>query len=195
MNFINKVKKAAFRAYRSLRYGKRVYGKTGRHNRFMRGCFILENAEIGSYNHVGSYTMINNAIIGNYCSIAPGVKIGQADHDVAYYSTNSRFCERGSYKMYSKPSVIGNDVWLGENSIVLQGVKIGNGAVVGAGAVVTRDVPDYAIAVGVPARVTRQRLDDETAERLSNSHWWEYRPDRVRQIFDEMGPCPEKERS
>ena len=180
MGSFNKIKKAIHRVIRYIRYRRRVYGTVGIENKFMKGCFILECAKIGNYNHIGSYTMINNASIGNYCSIAPGVKIGQANHDLNCFSTNSRFCEgRNGFKMYSTPSVIENDVWIGANAIVLQGVKIGNGAVVGAGAVVTKDVPEYTIVVGIPARPLRKRLYEEMIKKLKRNLWWDKKPKEV----------------
>ncbi|EPZ37468.1 transferase hexapeptide repeat containing protein [Anoxybacillus ayderensis] len=68
---------------------------------------------------------------------------------------------------------IGNDVWIGANSIVLDGVKIGDGAIVAAGAVVTKDVPDYAIVGGVPARVIRYRFNEEIIKQLKVIKWWD----------------------
>lgn len=69
-------------------------------------------------------------------------------------------------------TIIGNDVWLGANSLVLKGVKIGDGAVIGAGAVVTKDVPPYAIVGGNPAKVIKMRFDDETIGKLMQLQWW-----------------------
>lgn len=181
------IKKALHRCIRLLKYGKQVYGKVGHNNRFMQGCNILEIAIIGSYNHIGSYTMINNAVIGNYCSIAPGVKIGQANHDVNCFSTNSRFCNGvNGFRMYTEPAIIGNDVWIGANAIVLQGVKIGDGAVIGAGSVVTKDVPEYSIAVGIPAKIVRKRLEEDTVIKLKESEWWNKTPDEVKLLFKDL---------
>ena len=178
MEMVSKVRKGFFRLYRIIRFGHRVYGKVGVNNKFARGCLLLEDAKIGSYNYIGSYTMINNAKIGNYCSIAPGVKIGQANHDITCFSTNSRFCVE-KMELYTTPAEIGNDVWVAANAEIMQGVKIGTGAVIGAGAIVTKDVPEYTIAVGVPARPLRKRLDEETIRKLKESRWWEHRPEEV----------------
>lgn len=71
---------------------------------------------------------------------------------------------------------IGNDVWIGTGAIILKGVNIGDGAVVAAGAVVTKDVPPYTIVGGVPANVIRKRFSDELTERLLAVKWWEYGP-------------------
>jgi acetyltransferase-like isoleucine patch superfamily enzyme len=72
----------------------------------------------------------------------------------------------------TKHTTIGNDVYIGANVFILDGVVIGDGAVVGAGAVVTRDVPPYAVAVGVPARVVKYRFDPETIQKLLQRQWW-----------------------
>lgn len=77
--------------------------------------------------------------------------------------------------------VIGNDVWIGVNACVLSGVRIGDGAVVGACSVVTRDVPPYAIVAGNPARLVRKRFDDETIEELLKIKWWDWDIERIKE--------------
>ena len=72
--------------------------------------------------------------------------------------------------------IIKNDVWIGMNSIILSGVTIGNGAVIAAGSVVTKDIPDYAVAAGNPARVIKYRFTQETIDLLLNTKWWEQNP-------------------
>lgn len=72
--------------------------------------------------------------------------------------------------------IIGNDVWIGSRSTILAGVNIGNGAIIGSGSVVTKDVPPYAIVGGVPAKVIRYRHDPETIERLLRTEWWKLNP-------------------
>ena len=70
-------------------------------------------------------------------------------------------------------TIVGNDVWIGDNSVVVRGINIGNGAIIGASAVVTRDVPPYAIVVGNPARALRYRFDPEVIEELLALEWWD----------------------
>jgi len=70
------------------------------------------------------------------------------------------------------PAKIGNDVWIGGNVVILTGVSVGDGAIVGANSVVTKDIPPYAIVAGAPARVLRKRFDDETIDQLAKSSWW-----------------------
>ena len=82
----------------------------------------------------------------------------------------------------SRRSVIGNDVFIGANVTVLDGVTIGDGAVIGAGAVVTKDSPPYAVAVGVPARVSKYRFDCETIDQLLQIRWW----DKDSQVLEDI---------
>ena len=96
--------------------------------------------------------------IGNYCSIAQNIcKTHGADEEISY----------------SHPLTIGNDVWIGQNVIILPSChNIGNGAVIGAGAIVTKDIEPYSINVGNPARAIRKRFSDNIIEKLEKSQWW-----------------------
>ena len=77
---------------------------------------------------------------------------------------------------------IENDVWIGLNVVIMDGITIGDGAVIGSGAVVTRDIPPYAVAVGIPARVIRYRFDPETIERLLKTRWWDRPPEVIARL-------------
>lgn len=128
---------------------------------------------LGTYGGVDVLNFGNTSqlYIGNYCSIAPGVKfILDADHPLEYVSTYpfrakciSKQLKEGSSK---GDIVISDDVWIGCNTLVLSGIKIGQGAVIAAGAVVSKDVPAYAIAAGVPARVIKYRFDKEICQEM-----------------------------
>lgn len=119
--------------------------------------------------------------IGSFSSISYDVKIGLIAHPLDYVSTSPLFyaqrrgwLEQDSYnELQSGYTEIGSDVLISANVIVLAGVKIGHGAVIGAGAVVNKDIPPYAVAVGVPAKVIKYRFSPEMIEVLLKSKWWE----------------------
>jgi virginiamycin A acetyltransferase len=125
-------------------------------------------------------------IIGKYCAIASGTRflMAGADHPTMGVSTfpftmfGGEWTERTLDLVTSMPSrgdtIVGNDVWFGFQSTVMPGVRIGDGAIIAAGAVVTADVPPYAIVGGNPARQIRQRFDDADVDRLRRAAWWDW---------------------
>lgn len=122
---------------------------------------------------------INPIFIGKYCSIASGVLIIEYAHNLkrvsTYYLNQNVFGGSVNDDLTSKgPIHIGNDVWIGANSIVLGGVTIGNGAVIAAGSIVNKDVPPYAIVVGNPAKIIKYRFPDERIRELESSLWWDW---------------------
>lgn len=130
---------------------------------------------MGNNNYFGANVHVTAANIGNYCSIAPNVTIGPGEHLVDMISTKVSVMEEAGYKidLIKSPVVIKNDVWIGANVVVLRGVTVGNGAVLAAGAIVTRDVPDFAIVGGIPARIIRYRFDEKKRAEISKSKWYE----------------------
>lgn len=173
-----------FKIYRILKYRHKVFGEIGKHNKFNTAAYVHSDAQIGNYNYIGPYAMINNAIIGNYCSIAPSVKIGQGEHSIQYITTFNIISKKLiNFNLHHSPSIIGNDVWIGANAVVLQGVKIGHGAVIGANAVVTKDIPDFAIAVGVPAKIKKYRFSPEKIKLISDTQWWDYDIENAEEII------------
>jgi len=144
---------------------------------------VLTNSFVGDYSFVQKDSMINNADIGRFCSIAMNVVIGPGQHPVdfvsshpSFYSTTQPVARTFSDKEYYEPFkrvIIGNDVWIGHNAIVMDGIRVGNGAIIAAGAVVTKNVPDYAIVGGVPAKLIKYRFRDNVIQKLLQSQWWE----------------------
>jgi virginiamycin A acetyltransferase len=181
------IKKILFRFSRIIIGKKGIYGKIGTGNKFTRGVFIEEASKIGNNNYIGPYTMINHAIIGNYCSIAPGVKIGQGVHSKEFITTYQKISGKLiGHSLKTSPSKLGHDVWCGANVVIMQGVKIGNGAIIGANAVVTSDIPDYAVAVGVPAKVIKYRFSENVINEINKSNWFNYNLGEAKIIIDSL---------
>ncbi len=153
--------------------------------------FISSNMDRHSF--CGYDCDISNADIGRFVSIANGVVIGGGRHPMEWVAMSPVFYEgRDSVKEkfsvhkreHPKRVIIENDVWIGRSAIVLPGLKVEHGAVVGAGAVVTKDVPAYGIVAGNPARLIRYRFEESIIQRLLKTRWWEFTDDRLH----ELGP-------
>lgn len=181
--------------YKKITYEENVYidrrctfeGK----NYFSRNSEIA-HSEIGYASYTGEGARILNAQVGRYTCIAAHVEVVLGKHPTidfvsvhpAFFSkkhitgytyTNEQKFQEYNYADYeNKVSVvIGNDVWLGYGTKILEGVTVGDGAVVAAGAVVTKDVPPYAIVGGVPAKVIKYRFSEEDIEYLLKLRWWD----------------------
>jgi acetyltransferase-like isoleucine patch superfamily enzyme len=166
--------------------------------RYTRDVMKQHDVEIGEYTYglpeVVSYPG-RKLKIGKFCSIAVGVKIILGgNHPIRYVSTYPFGAFLDDWPMApplipavseadqwgSKGDVtIGNDVWIGFNAIILSGVTIGDGAVIGAYAVVASNVEPYTIVAGNPARLTRRRFDEETVRRLLELRWWDWPPEKI----------------
>ena len=139
----------------------------------------INRSKIGQYAYIGPRTNIDVATIGNYSCISGGVAIGGMNH--AYDKSYSISPLLNDFCIYDKRTVVGNDVWIGSRAIVLQGVTIGDGAVIGAGSVVTHDIPENSIAFGSPARVYKKRYSDEVWERIKETQYWNLSPQKARE--------------
>jgi virginiamycin A acetyltransferase len=149
----------------------------------MEGTVTDHLTSIGDYSYIGRYCYLTKVKIGNYCSIANNVSIGQGEHNLNKISTNSIFYENAFKELTKNDCEIGNDVWIGVDSIIRRGVKIGNGAVIGANSVVTKDVPPYAIVAGCPAKIIRYRFEQEKINLIESSKWWIFPPSEAKNIF------------
>lgn len=157
--------------------GGQLYSKTVR--RIYKEYYKIEiglytNGAIFDLFMIDPYTKI-----GRFCSVAKGVRIINHNHPLAFKSTSSLFfypdfglCD--DWLVPFNPLEIGNDVWIGANAVILPEVcRIGDGAVIGAGAVVNRDVPPYAVMLGNPARVVKYRFPEDVIEKLLAEKWWD----------------------
>lgn len=168
----------------------------------LRNCQIHKSARVctgsncisvkmGRYSYMGKNNSVTNTTIGSFCSIASYCAIGGGAHNMSMISTSPVFAgEKNLFRKnfgsclseMHKPVNIGNDVWIGENVFINDGITIGNGAVIGAHSVVTHDVPPYAIAVGVPAKVIRYRFSSEDIEIIEKSEWWNWSEDKLKKV-------------
>ncbi|POY39249.1 transferase [Solitalea longa] len=131
------------------------------------GCFNLKN------------DIPPHVTFGNYCSIAKNIRIFRANHPKNSFTSHPLLYNpiAGYVKkdMLERPALnIGNDVWIGEWVVILPNVtSIGNGAIIGAGSIVTKNVEPYSVVVGNPAKIISQRFDEDTIKQLEELRWWE----------------------
>lgn len=158
----------------------------------LSGKYSIQDSEIGSFTSISTNSRISLTTIGKYCSIGPNFISGWGIHPTDGISTSPIFysMSHATGKVFSKKNKIierkrikiGNDVWIGSNCIVLDGITIGNGCIIAAGAVVTKDVPDYAIVGGVPAKIIKYRFDDETIHELQKIKWWNFEDNDIQYV-------------
>lgn len=148
------------------------------------------HSSVGKYSSIGRYTKVNYCDIGKFCSISWDVTIGATNHPVNNITTHAfpyvpyagDFVKENT--QHKVRTLVGNDVWIGCNSVIVPGVKIGNGAIVGAGSVVTKDVPPYAIVAGVPAKIMRYRFSDDKISFLEKLAWWDWPRKQIKDNID-----------
>lgn len=160
-------------------------------NRFSK----IYSSSISDYSYLGVKSQVVNTTIGKYCSISGDCNIGLAAHSLRNISTSPIFTEKNNgtgfswiSEDYINPIVnrveIGNDVWIGARVIIIGKVnilKIGDGAIIGAGSVVTKDVPPYSIVAGVPAKIIRYRFNPDIIEKLLELKWWNLKEEELKE--------------
>ena len=156
----------------------------------LKGAYISGEVRIGKNSslwgpNIFIYSKLNPVVIGNFCSIASNVVMQEFNHIhdrcSSYFIFQNVFGESMEKDINSKGKIeIENDVWIGAHTVIVSGVKIGNGAVIGANSVVSSDIPPYAIAVGSPAKVIRYRFDETVIAKLQEIQWWNWDHERIK---------------
>lgn len=160
----------------------------GNHISVMPGSSIDKPSSLGDYTYIGYNCFITKAVIGRYVSIANNVSIGMGEHKLDKIFTSSLFYDQPYEMLTEKDCIIGNDVWVGVDSIIRRGVKVGDGAIIGANSFVNKDVPDFAIVVGSPARIIGYRFESAVAEKIKASLWWNYDLAEAKKIINDLQP-------
>jgi acetyltransferase-like isoleucine patch superfamily enzyme len=151
----------------------------------------IVSSVLGRYSYIGNNCTVIQTEVGTFCSIADNSIIGGAAHPIDWVSTSPVFhagknilkknFAHHSFNAYKK-TIICNDVWVGSNSIIKSGVTINNGAIIGMGSIVTKDIGPYEIWAGNPAKFIKKRFDEETIEKLLVSEWWNYNEEKLEKI-------------
>lgn len=196
ISFLNLIKQTIhkFRVRKLCKFSKGIVIDS--HDKFegmnSLSCYVqLLNSKMGYASYIGEKSTIKNTIIGRYTCIGPNVEVVIGNHPTekfasihpAFYSTlrqsgftyveSNKFSDFKYIDKEKQLSVyIGNDVWIGARVTILEGVNIGDGAIVAAGSVVNKDVPPYAIVAGVPAKVIKYRFSEEIIYNLLKLQWW-----------------------
>lgn len=165
---------------------------------FLKNIIINPQIIVGDYTYYDDVSDVSNfeknvlylfdfmkdrLVIGKFCQIASGVRfiMNGANHAMNGFSTypfkvfGGEWAKKDSMKVFSKGNtIIGNDVWIGNSATIMQGIKIGDGAIIGTNSLVTKDVEPYTIVGGNPAQVIRKKFDDKTIELLLTLKWWDW---------------------
>ncbi len=162
----------------------------------------LLEVEMGDYSYVVNDSDIAYAHIGKFCSIAAMTRLNPGNHPT-WRASQSHFLYRASAYFPGEEDeadffqwrrdqrlTMGHDVWIGHGAVVLAGRSIGTGAVVAAGAVVSKDVPPYAIVAGVPARIVKWRFPEDIAARLQALGWWDWTHEQLRAALPDFRSLP-----
>lgn len=150
------------------------------------------NSKLGDFSYIGLFAFVNNTSIGKYCSISMNFKAGMGMHPTNLASTSPIFYTEkyalknslgfkrlAKVKEYKKIT-IGNDVWIGADVIIMDGIKVGDGAIIAAKALVSKDVPSYAVVGGVPAKTIKYRFSEEIINKLTALKWWDWSEERIK---------------
>jgi phosphonate metabolism protein (transferase hexapeptide repeat family) len=173
----------------------------GRYTEVGANCSV-SHSKMGDYSYCVGGTQIAYADIGKFSNIAAHVRIYASMHPMhraslhhftyraaQYFEGEEDEAEFFEWRE-SNSITIGHDTWIGHGAVIMPGVTIGNGAIIGSNAVVTKDVADFAIAVGVPARTIKQRFPDPVASRIDALAWWDWDHDRLHRALPDFRALP-----
>lgn len=149
---------------------------------------VLRRANLGQRCYVNRGAEIYETDMGPFCSVGQMAQIGPNEHLTDEMTTcnalygpvlDAKLAERNA-----QPTTVGADVWIGSRAVILRGTRVGTGVIIAAGAVVTKDVPDYAIVAGLPGRVIRKRFSDPVVTQLLDSEWWTRPPGQIQRAVE-----------
>ena len=172
----------------------------GAYTEVQERCLMLESS-LGDYSYLSPGCDVAYAVIGKFVSVASAVRIGPTNHPT-WRASQHHFTYRSADYGFGdddtglfdwrrdQRTFIGNDVWIGHGCIVLPGVRVGHGSVLAAGAVITKDVPPYAIVGGVPARFIKERFAAPIARRLIALAWWDWPHSALGGALDDFRRLP-----
>ena len=158
----------------------------------------LFESSIDDYSYIAGNGHVIYSTIGKFCSIANSTVINPGNHPQWRVTMHHSTYRRKQYGFDIKDDEeffkwrkddachLGHDIWIGHGAIILAGVKIGTGAVIGAGAVVSKDIPEYGVAVGVPAKVIKKRFSDDIIGKLLISEWWNWDRQTLEARFEDL---------
>jgi phosphonate metabolism protein (transferase hexapeptide repeat family) len=159
---------------------------------------MLENVTLGDYSYTGPWCILQNAQVERFANIAAAVRVGPTMHPMdrptLHHFTYRRvlygFADTDDDEFFDwrrgQVARIGNDTWIGHGAIIMPGVTVGDGSVIGAGAVVTHDVAPYTVAAGVPARPLRLRFPEPVARALARIAWWTWDHETLHARLDDF---------
>lgn len=169
----------------------------GRYTEVGANCHV-NRSTLGDYSYLVDGTQVAYAQIGKFANIAANVRIYASKHPMQRASLH-HFTYRSSWYFEGEADdaaffewraengiEIGHDTWIGHGAVVMPGVRVGHGAIIGSNAVVTKDVPDFAIAVGVPAKPIRQRFPGPIADRLLALGWWDWSHEKLHRALPDF---------
>ncbi|ESX93310.1 antibiotic acetyltransferase [Mesorhizobium sp. M0761] len=163
---------------------------------------VLREVNVGDFSYFERHAEAIYTTIGKFCSIAANSRINALEHPIERITQHKLSYRPNEYfrwlgvdaafraRRQAKAVGIGNDVWIGHGAVIMPEISIGNGAIIGANSVVTRDVPAYTIVAGVPAKPLRMRFPSEIAARIESLAWWDWPPEKLAKAVPDMQALP-----